>query len=579
MQQNRLPLQYAEIAGQNALDGIVVMSLDGKILWANDSYCRIVKRTRDEMIGRNPLSFALPPESRPDDTVIAAFRYRPDNHRDARLSVHENIRGDGSRFWNQISVSFHTEPEGETLAVLVCRDVTEQILHQQALTRTTRQLEHVASHDPLTGAANRTSLQKFADAVLAEARYDDTKVGVMQIDVDEFKQVNDRFGHAAGDAVLCHVTDRIKRTLRRTDLLARAGGDEFIAVCPGVNSARNLRKIGQTLIESVGHVFDWQGTPIKIGISIGAALSRGAEEDLPTLLAQSDLALYKVKREGRGHCAVFNAKLDEDDRRKQRDKHDLADAIQSGTLDYAFQPIVDLETGDIRAVETFVRWKRADGSVWMPDRICALADSINQMLALDTSALNAASAMAQALIERGLTRCIVAINASRVFCEAPQTVIHIERELRRRHLDPRNLAVEVREDEIFGSDADHEALRTNLMALRRSGVHVALDNCGASFRSLSQLHNWPFNTIKIDRALIQAEPINPFCATISGLILETCSVLKMPPVATGLETPTHAERFRNLGGKIGQGFHVAHPMPHDAFLRWVDRHLTRAISA
>jgi diguanylate cyclase (GGDEF)-like protein len=268
-----------------------------------------------------------------------------------------NQRSDGSLFWNQISASFH-EVEGQPdLVILLCRDVTEQVDQEQALRESTRTLAFMAEHDSLTGLANRNKYNVFIKSALDGNPATRPGFGVLQIDLDHFKAINDRHGHAAGDAALQHVATTLGRSLRQTDLLARLSGDEFVAVCAGITHDSELLCIGQALGQAVRAPFHFDGKQIDVSISIGAAIAGSDDDTGDSLLQKSDFALYEVKRAGRGHVAVYDSNLHEEAQRRDRFGLQLRDAIEGNKLTFYFQPTVDLHTGAIRGFEALARWQ------------------------------------------------------------------------------------------------------------------------------------------------------------------------------------------------------------------------------
>lgn len=299
-----LSSEYERIACAHTDDGLLVQDLTGCILWANPAYCRIMGYTLDEILGRNPLEFALPPEDTPPQSFIDNFTFDPDDPQWEGLSLYENQRKSGERFWNQIRVSY--DMAGANRVILVCRDVTHEVEQENKLRQKTAELAHIANHDPLTGAANRLRMVSYANEALAAIPGTGDQVGVMQIDLDHFKDINDTFGHAAGDALLCHVVEKVQSCLRRSDLLARPGGDEFVVICPQIETLDTLERIAQDVQKAIGQPLIWDDKTINASASIGVALSRHGKCGVDGLLHRADVALYEAKRNGRGQIGTFD---------------------------------------------------------------------------------------------------------------------------------------------------------------------------------------------------------------------------------------------------------------------------------
>jgi len=367
---------HAAIAGHRARDGIVVQDERGRILWANPAYCELMGRTEDEILGRNPLSFCLPERDTPTATDIAAFRYHDDNPVFSGLgaagrTLYRNRHSSGRLFWNRITLSFHTDRRNRAWAVLVCRDVTVEIETKEELERKTLSLQRSALYDPLTDAANRTHLEDYVNRLIAQ---DDTRgngLALIHLDLDRFKDINDRYGHAAGDAALLHATQMANSVLRGDDLLARIGGDEFAIACVGVTDKEALRTLAEKIARAVRDPLEWNGQQILCCTSVGAAFYDGPGDSFERMLGRADMALYEVKRTGRGETALFNRRLASSQERRSHWTDALRKTIDNGHLKFRFQPVIDLANGTIHSIEAQPFWKQPDGSLLRPEGVCA----------------------------------------------------------------------------------------------------------------------------------------------------------------------------------------------------------------
>lgn len=263
---------YHRMASEHASDGLVVQDMKARILWANPAYLKIFGVTFDEIVGRNPLEFALPPNDAVSPDEIEAFRYCADDPQDWSLHERLNRHNDGREFWNQMNSSYNLAPDGTQNAIVVCRDVTEQMEQKQKLHETSNKLQHEATHDGLTGVPNRAAFKTFIGDALRSG--DGTPVGLLHIDLDNFKAVNDTHGHSGGDAVLTHTADVIRQNIRDSDLLARVGGDEFVVVCPQTSDLALLDDLSTRLLDVISKPFAWSNRLLKIEASIGAAISQ-----------------------------------------------------------------------------------------------------------------------------------------------------------------------------------------------------------------------------------------------------------------------------------------------------------------
>ena len=365
---------YFRIACENSSDGLVIQDMKARILWANPAYTQIHGLSLDDIIGRNPLEFALPKDQTPSEKDIKNFRFDPYDPAWSRLELVKNVRADGTEFWNQINVSFRTADDGRQHAILVCRDVTQDVDQQEQLRDISTRLEYEATHDTLTGVPNRAAFLSFIDKALSKAGAN--RVGLLHIDLDNFKNMNDTHGHSAGDAVLVHAASVVRNTVKRSDLVARVGGDEFVVVCIGMTTLNELAQLANELIELISEPFEWNNRTLQGGTSIGAILSQNGCTDAEELLVNADFALYEAKRGGRNQVALYDDAMYDHHGYLMRRSANLIDAVDTDALSYYFQPTMDLSTGDIMGFETLVRWEHTTDGFIPPDHFLRLAKDL-----------------------------------------------------------------------------------------------------------------------------------------------------------------------------------------------------------
>ncbi|MFZ3581808.1 putative bifunctional diguanylate cyclase/phosphodiesterase, partial [Loktanella sp. DJP18] len=511
---------FNAIACASTNDGIVVQTLDGVIIWANPAYLGLFRLPADRVIGRNPLSFCLPPDETPTPAQIAAFRYDRDDPQWRKLFVQRNRRSDRTLFWNQLSVSFHQTGEGTWLVVLVCRDVTEQVEQDRNLRETTRSLAHIADHDSLTGTANRNKFNSFVMEVLSAAPPGQPGLGLLQIDLDMFKTINDRHGHAAGDAALQHVATTIQRNLRQTDLLARLGGDEFVAVCPGVTQDAELLRIGRALCDAVRAPLVHDGKEIAISISVGAALADAHDKNSDRLLQKSDFALYDVKRTGRGHAAIYDSNLHTLVQRRDRLSLQLRDAIEGDRLSFYFQPTIDLATGVVRGFEALARWQHPAKGLIHPSDFLPLARELNLLAAVDIAAARAAASLHKRLDYNGFGHVRVGMNGSHHLLDDTDHIAALPAEFGRVGVQTRHVVIELAEREVFGDAGRIDANVTAIARLVDSGFSVLIDGFGAGYAGLLHIERLAVAGFKVEKALIRHLDSAPACERITSMLLQ-----------------------------------------------------------
>ena len=561
---------FSRIAVAHADDGLVVMNMQGIIQWVNPAYCRLMGREAAEMIGKHPRSFALLAKETPDQRTLRDFRFDVAAYKAAGLQEVQNQRKDGTIFWNQISTSFHTTSLGDQYVVSVCRDVTSSIAKEKQLEAKSRELAHSASHDDLTGASNRMALSQFLNDELDKARVNGTRVGVLHIDLDKFKLVNDRHGHLAGDAVLIAVAKRARRTIRETDMLARVGGDEFVIACPGLSKVSELQSIGKAVASAVNGTVTWQNSALTCQISVGAALSHPSIRSAEEMLQQSDFALYDVKQTGRGRVATYNRRLHEKFTKETECATDLQAAVKAKDIVFYFQPIVDVATGTLIGIETLARWDHPRDGLLTPADFLPIARSQGLMAEIDRQAIDAALDLKLVLNELGQNSVPVTVNASADVLSEIGFISLLTNGLRNRQLSTSDISIEILESALIDIDGQDTQILNAISALDSLGIQTALDDFGRGRAGLLQLAKWAITGIKIDNALTQSLLADPTVDKIFAALITLCRELDLRVTARGVETAEQAKRLAVLGVTILQGPWVAPAMHQESLIDWLN---------
>nr|WP_237693263.1 EAL domain-containing protein [Octadecabacter algicola] len=541
--------------------------MKGRILWANNSYCRIHGLSREEVIGRSPLEHALPDGKKFSAQQIADFRFDPADPKWNGYELVENQRSDGTLFWNQISVSFVKTAEGEENAILVCRDVTEQVDQQTQLHDISQRLEQQATHDTLTGIPNRGAFLDFIEGALGTEQRD--PVGLLHIDLDNFKDMNDTHGHSAGDAVLVHAANVIRDNIRNCDLVARVGGDEFVVACPESTDLDHLNRLSQALIQAISEPFEWMGRILRVQASIGAALSHSQPSTAGELLVRSDFALYEAKRSGRNQAVLYDEDLHARHSVQLRHALDLAEAIDIGALDFYFQPTMDLTSRQIVGMETLVRWLHPEDGLILPDDFLPIVKDLGLMGSLDLLAMEAALSEKARLNEIGQGHLNVAFNASPELLNHPDFVDRLVWGVEAGSIDRSQITIEVLENTDFGEAAEIKSHAAIIKDLRLAGFHVHLDDFGVGFAGLSHLASLDVSGVKIDRSLIGALLNDPQSRKIVRKIVELANDLGLTVIAEGVEDVQAANVLQNMGCAIIQGYWLSRPLTTEALHIWL----------
>ncbi len=408
--------------------------------------------------------------------------------------------------------------------------------------------------DRLTGAANRDFFEQQLDQTLAASGSETAGITVFFLDLDRFKAVNDTLGHGIGDVLLRVVSDRIRAALRESDLLARFGGDEFAVLLRGPADRMQVADSARRLIDMLQRPYLIEGHVINIGASIGIARAPEDGSSREQLLRCADLALYHSKDAGRGIFHFFSAPMEQRAQRRRAMEFALRKAIVLKQLELHYQPQIDVESGSIIGLEGLLRWRHPERGLLLPGEFLPLAEEIGLAVPIGDWVVRTACKDAASWPES----VSVAINVSPLQFENATFAASVERALQKAGITGARLEVEVTE-EILLRDAGN--VRSSLETLRQLGVRVAMDSFGTGLASLSQLVNFPFDKIKIDRSLVGADRSDTKSRAVLRAISALGQSLGIATLAEGVETPEHLASVREEGCQSVQGFFYSPAVP------------------
>ena len=427
--------------------------------------------------------------------------------------------------------------------------------------RVREQLEHLALHDPLTGLPNRALLLDRLDQAIRSARRDESGAALLLMDLDRFKEVNDRFGHPAGDELLRQVAARLRANVREVDTVARLGGDEFAIVLPGAaliaagRVARAVRRSLETPFASHGELLDVQP-------SVGVALVPDHGEDADTLLRRADIAMYVAKRTGAG-IVTFSPQQEHVGASRLSLLADLRAGIERDELVLEYQPEVELSTGRVAHVEALVRWRHPSRGLLQPEQFIPIAEEAGLMRRLTTWVLRHALSDCRAWRASGLASGVSVNLSMRDLLDArlPQRVASLASAAR---ADVRWLSLELTESALM---SDPPRAVDVVARLRRLGARVAIDDFGTGYSSLAYLHRLAVDEVKIDRSFVRELPGKNARAVVRAGV-DLAHSLGCSAVAEGVEGRRCWEALAALGCDAAQGYFVAPPMSASALIAW-----------
>jgi diguanylate cyclase (GGDEF)-like protein/PAS domain S-box-containing protein len=537
----------------NVAEGIITVAEDGRIASLNRAAEWVFGYRAEELLGQ-PADTLFVEVADARDLLSDGWRTtgtRPDSaQREA-----SGRRRDGSHFPMDIAIS-NMAVDTHKQFIMCVRDITERKQAEAAL-------EHQALHDLLTGLPNRVLLHDRLGQALVTARQSGEPLALLILDLDRFKDVNDTFGHHAGDQLLRQIGPRLQMALRKVDTLSRLGGDEFALVLPNATPAVATH-VATRLLEILEAPFEVDEQAVAVGASIGIAVSPEHGPDAETLLRRADVAMYVAKRAG-GGFALYSAEHDGHSSTRLALFGELRAAIERNELLLHYQPKVACDTGATEGVEALVRWNHPQRGLVQPDEFIPLAEQTGLIKPLSLWVLNAALLQLRAWRESGLN-VPVAVNLSMLNLHDPQLPEIIGDLLRRHGVPAGELTVELTESHLMADPARALDIVTRLCAM---GVRLAVDDFGTGYSSLAYLKRLPVSELKIDRSFVRQLVTDEDDAAIVRSTISLGHDLGLSVVAEGVEDQATWDQLRTLDCDVIQGFHVSRPVPAEQITRWV----------
>lgn len=535
--------------------GIALNTLDGRFLRVNQAFCEVMGYTAEELLN---LSFA-------DIT-------HPDDLGTDLTFTHQLIWGKLTHF--QIEKRYLAKDGKVVIALLqatLIRDAAGNPLHTiaQVVDITDRkrmedQLAYDAFHDALTGLPNRLLfMDRLRHVLVRNQRACNQHFAVLFLDLDRFKVVNDSLGHLVGDQLLVAISQRLQACLRPGDTVARLGGDEFTILLDPIKGAGDATHVAERIHQAIQLPFSLDGHEIYTSVSIGIALNDACYAQPDEVLRNADTALYRAKAQGRACYAIFNAEMHNRAVALLQLETDLRRAIERQELRVFYQPIISLATGKLSGFEALVRWQHPEKGLISPADFIPVAEETGLIIAIGQWVLwESCQQLRQwQLAFPSAVSLHVNVNLSSKQFSQPDLIHQIAQVLRQTELAPECLKLEITESGIMENASSAATLLQQLKAL---GVQLCIDDFGTGYSSLSRLHQFPIDTLKIDRSFIRTMTSGGENAEIVQAILTLSQNLEMEVVAEGVETDEQLQQLRELHCEYGQGYFFAKPLNSNA---------------
>lgn len=540
--------RLASAALESSAEGVAILDADFRIVSVNRAFGELTGWDRTELAGRTlreaGFSDALSPGA---PSLREALEVQ--HHWQAEIW---NRRRDGDEYPALVSLStVADEAGGPSHYVCVFNDVSESL-------EVRNRLEFLTHHDPLTELPNRTLFTSQCENALLRARRHQNQVGLLLIDLDQFKNINDSLGHEVGDRLLIAAGKRLQETLRSVDAVARLGGDEFAVLIEDAANADEFARVAGKLLEAFARDFQLDGRSLTTSLSIGIASFPEDGEDVSTLMKNADAAMYQAKDHGRNTYHFFSMEMNQRAWEDLVVTDELRTAIREDHLEVHYQPIVGLPDCRIVALEALVRWHHPERGLIPPGEFIPVAERNGLIGILGDWVFQAVCRQVRSWQDVGISDLRVAVNIS------PRQLSHrgilrkLERGIADAGLKPGVIGLEVTESMMMQNPSRARRL---LQAFSVLGISTAVDDFGTGYSSLGVLRDFPIDYLKIDRGFVQGLPEDAGSLAIVRAVIAMAHSLELRVIAEGVETAQQATLLAELGCDQAQGFYLARPAP------------------
>ena len=532
-EQNRLLIESAG-------EGIIGFNDEGKIIMANPAAGELIKIRHKELIHQSVFQWFVEPSI---ENILKEW-----NEKDEFDSVYHvscKLRSKGGEL---LPIEFNLSPMMNSKsklkgAVLMFQDITERLKLEE-------HLQKMAKYDGLTGLANRILFNEFLTASIASSQRRNKSTGVMFIDLDKFKPVNDTLGHDAGDTLLKSVAQRLRNNTREGDLIARLGGDEFAIVLDDLANPEDIHQIAKKLLDGICQPYQLNENELNIGASIGIAVSSFAGEDPDILTKAADAAMYATKNNGRNGYSVFDETMKKHNDKKQKMEACLKNDISLGNLKLYYQPVVALKNHEVISLEAQPCWNY-EGKLWEPDEFASTLKTLRLSRSFcEWTIINACKEIAQWQKSSSNAQVKLSLDISLIQLENKHFKQHIEDVLKKSDFPPSSLELEISE---YYLQSASEQTYSALKALNKNHVNIAINHFGSGNSSLSLLRCLPVNTVKLDSSFIKDIGKDKSAEGMIRAIIGLVHDMGIQAVAEGVETPEQLQFVESLSCDSGQG--------------------------
>ena len=545
---------------EHTSDLVCLHDAAGTFTYVSPSVRRLLDIDADSLIGTHPVDLA---HAGTRDALVQAIHDAGRRGSEPTRFRHRLRHRNGAYRWFETAITPILAPDGSVRQLQSSsRDITEQRETEQSLIKQ-------AFHDELTGLPNKALLLDRLSHALAVSERSNQPIGVLFIDLDAFKTINDTLGHHVGDTALSKVAERLTAIVRPGDTLARIGGDEFVMLCAGTDGARGATAVARRILDAFAMPFVLEGREIEIGASIGIATSMGSEDPI-RIIDNADTAMYEAKHEGRGRFAIHD-EIDQSLALERIDTEEaLRRAVENDELRLHYQPELDLDSGRIVGFEALVRWQRPDGRLVPPGEFIPLAEETGIIVEIGRWVIKEACRQASLwrvyrTPEQEPVRIWVNLSARQL--GDPDLVPFVERTIEAAGISTDEICLEITESALMD---DAHAATEQLDELRRIGISLGIDDFGTGWSQFAYLQRLPLDVLKIDRSFVSGLASDHSAATIVAAIIDLAHALGLIVIAEGVESEDQLAVLRELDCDQALGFLFSKPREPSAFDQALD---------
>ena len=558
-------LLYASVFN-NTRDAVVIMNEHFEMLASNHAFTILTGLAQSELMGISNFPFLARIDR---DRQLEWLKNRISRQSYWKgEGVAENMEGKSFPIELEIN-TVKSGDEGQTHYLAIFADISERKLMEQ-------DLRNSAHYDNMTGLVNRSFFQELLSKAIARGSRRGILMAILFIDLNKFKQVNDTLGHKFGDALLREVSNRLLEIVRKSDVVARLAGDEFVVLLEDVHSVRDVEGIAKKVVEMLDTPFELHGKTVYSGCSVGISLFPENGSDIEMLLQYADVAMYSAKALGISNYKFYNSEMNSKANFRAMIEKDLADAIKKNQLEVYFQPKINTQTQEVVGFEALMRWRHPEHGWITPATFIPIAEDCGLILQLGEWVLKASCNTLKKWHDEGFDHLTIAINVSPKQFQLQEFPIFVAEIFSHLDLDPKFVEFEITESVIMDNP---DKMTLMLKTLKLMGFTLSIDDFGTGYSSLTYLSQFSLDVLKIDQSFVKDMLVSEDISLITSAIVSLAHNLRLKVVAEGVETAEQLAHLNRLGCEVSQGYYISKPLADAEVLPFIQSYQPRAADA